>query len=238
MPQREAALPRGVKEEDILPKRYETFSMDNDWVQHVRSSLLGLEDGATSSREDINTSERFMPRVAASEPEPPEVVVNHWLPILQEQGYLTECHPDKFTAVEDWVPLYTPEGLEKHLPAALSAFASTEPPSLMAVVPLQIHVGTDRKFLLMSFHRHEYLVRQSINIGGKHRQLAFCSYCGVINENSKTALSHVRKHLDLLFVCGGCYAKSFPHGQALNKHMKTMCHATSAIREKARAPRK
>ena len=60
-PQREAALPRGVKEEDILPKRYETFTMDNDWVQHVRGSLLGLEDGATPSKEDINTSEHFVP---------------------------------------------------------------------------------------------------------------------------------------------------------------------------------
>ena len=129
-----------------------------------------------------------------------------------------------------WVPLYTLEGLEKHLPVALSAFVSTELPSLTAVVPLQIRVGMDREFLLTSFHPHECLVRQSINIHRKCRQLAFCPYCKVVNENSKTTLSHVRKHLDLLFVCGGCYAKSFPHGQALNKHMRTMCHTTSAIR--------
>ena len=107
MPQQEAALPRGVKEEDILHKRYETFTADNDWVQHVRGSLLGLENGATPSKEDINTSEHFVPQVAASEPEPPEVVATHWLPILWEQGYLMECHPDKFTAAGDWVSLYT-----------------------------------------------------------------------------------------------------------------------------------
>ena len=127
MPQWEAALPRGVKEEDILHKRYETFTADNDWVQCVGGSLLGLEDGATPSKEDINTSECFVPQAAASEPEPPEVVANHWLPILQEEGYLTECHPNQFMAAEDWVSLYTPEGLEKHLPAALSTFVSTEP---------------------------------------------------------------------------------------------------------------
>ena len=143
-----------MKEEDILQKRYETFTMDNDWVQSVRSSLLGLEDGATPSKEDINTSEHFVPRVAASEPELPEVVANHWLPILQEQGYLAECHPNKFTAVEDWVPLYTPEGLEKHLPVALSTFVSTEPPSLTGMVPLQICVVTDKEVLLTSFHWH------------------------------------------------------------------------------------
>ena len=176
--------------------------------------------------------------MAASEPEPPEVVASLWLPILQEQGYLAKCHPDQFTAAEDWVPLYILEGLEKHLPVGLSTFLSTGLPSLTAVVPPQICVGTDREFLLTNFHRHECLVRQSINIGGKRRQLAFCPYCGVVNENSDTTLSHVRKHLNLLFVCGGCYAKSFPHGQALNRHMRTMCHAMLAIREKARALRK
>ena len=237
-PQWEVALPRRVKEEDILHKRYETFTADNDWVQHVRGSLPGLEDGATPSKEDINTSEHFVPQAAASELEPPEVVANHWLPILREEGYLVECHPNQFTAVEDWVPLYILEGLEKHLLAAPSALVSTELPSLTAMVPPQIRMGMDREFLFTSFHRHECLVRQSINIGRKCRQLAFCPYCGVVNENSETALSHMRKHLDLLFICGGCYAKSFPHGQALNKHMRTMCHATSAIREKARAPRK
>ena len=61
MPQQEVALPRGVKKEDILPKRYETFTADNDWVQCVRGSLLGLEDGDTPSKEDINTLECFMP---------------------------------------------------------------------------------------------------------------------------------------------------------------------------------
>ena len=237
-PQQEMALPTGVKEEDLLPKRYETFAMDNNWVQWVRCSLLGLETGATPSKEDIDTSECFVPRAAALESEPPEVIMNHWFPILQEQGLLVECHPNQFTVVADWVPLYTPDGLEKHLLVALSAFVNAGPPHLTAVVPPEFHVGTDREFLLTNFHWHECLVRQLISIGGKCRQLAFCPYCRVINENSETALSHVRKHLDLLFVCGGCYSKSFPHGQALHKHMRTQCHSMSAIRDKTRASRR
>ena len=60
MPQREAALPKGVKMEDILPKRYETLATDY-WVHWVRCRLLGLEAGTTPSKEDINTSERFIP---------------------------------------------------------------------------------------------------------------------------------------------------------------------------------
>ena len=238
MPQREAALPTGAKEEDLLPKRYETFAMHNNWAQQVGCGLLGLETRATPSKEDINTSEHFVPQAAALESEPPEVTTDHWLPILQEQGLLAECHPDQFTAVAEWVPLYIPDSLEKHLPVALSIFMNAGLPRLTAVVPLEFCVGTDREFLLTNFHRHECLVRQSISIGGKHRQLAFCPYCGVINENSETALSHVRKHLDLLFVCGGCYSKSFSHGQTLNKHMRTQCCSVLAIRDKTRASRR
>ena len=125
-PQWEAALPRGVNKEDILPKRYETFTADNSWVQQVRCSLLGLEAGTMPSREDINTSEHFIPQAAASEPDLPEVITDHWLPILWEEGLLVECPPDQFTAMADWVPLYTWEGLERYLPAALSSFVSTQ----------------------------------------------------------------------------------------------------------------
>ena len=57
----EAALPRGVKMEDILPRRYETLAADLNWVHQVRCSLLELEAGTTPSKEDINTSERFVP---------------------------------------------------------------------------------------------------------------------------------------------------------------------------------
>ena len=63
MPPREAALPRWVKKEDILPKRYETFTADNSWVQCLRCSLLGLEAGTMPSRADIDTSEHFFPEL-------------------------------------------------------------------------------------------------------------------------------------------------------------------------------
>ena len=127
-PPREAVLPREVTEEDILPKRYETFAADNDWVQHMRCSLLGLEAGTTPSRKDIDTSEHFVPRVAASESDLPEVIIDHWLPIFREEGLLVECSPDQFTITVDWVPLYTREGLERYLPVALSSFVSTGAP--------------------------------------------------------------------------------------------------------------
>ena len=160
------------------------------------------------------------------------------MPILREEGLLVECSPDQFTATTDWVPLYTREGLERYIPAALSSFASTGVPQLTAVVPPECRVGTDKEFLLSNFHRHACLVRQSFNLGGRCRQLTFCPYCGVINENSNTALSHVRKYLDLHFVCGGCYSKSFLNGPALHKHMRTQCSSVMAIRDQSRSSRR
>ena len=218
-PPREAALPRGMSEKDILPKRYEVFTSDYDWVQSIRCSLLGLEAGASPSRRDIDNSSHFIPRTAVSETDLPEVITKHWLPILRMEGLLVECPPDQFTALVDWIPLYTRESLQKYLPTVLSAFPSLGIPSLIAIVPPEFRVGTDKEFLLCNFHRHLCLMRQSFNLEGRCRQLAFCPYCGVINENSNMALSHVRKHLDLQFVCGGCYSRSFLNGPALNKHM-------------------
>ena len=237
-PPQEAALPRGVTEEDILPKRYETFAADNGWVQCMRCSLLGLEPGTTPSRKDIDTSECFVPRAVASESDLPEVITDHWLPILWEEGLLVECSLDQFTAMADWVPLYTREGLERYLLMALSSFVSTGAPQLTAVVPPKCRVGTDKEFLLSNFHRHGCLVRQSFNLGGRCRQLAFCPYCGVINENSDTALSHMRKHLNLHFVCGGCYSKRFLNGPALHRHMRTQCPSVMAIRDQSRTSRR
>ena len=224
-------------EKDILPKRYEVFTSDYDLVQSIRGSLLGLEAGTSLSRRDIDNSSRFVPRMAVSKTDLPEVITEHWLPILRREGLLMECPLDQFTAPADWIPLYTCESLQKYLLAALSAFPSLGIPSLIAVVPPEFHVSMDKEFLLCNFHHHQCLMRQSFNLEGRCRQLTFCPYCGVINENSDMALSHMRKHLNLQFVCGGCYSRSFFNGPALNKHMKAQCASVTAIRDHSKPSR-
>ena len=97
-------------------------------------------------------------------------------------------------------------------------------------LPPEFRVGTDKEFFLCNFHHHKCLMRQSFNLEGRHRQLAFCPY-------SNTALSHMRKHLDLQFVCGGCCSKSFLNGPALNKHMKTQCASVTATRDRSKPSR-
>ena len=109
----EASLPRGTKEKDILPKRYEVFTSNYEWVQSVRGSLRGLEAGNSPSRRDIENSSHFIPRMVVSETELPKVIMKHWLPILRREGLLVECPPDQFITTVDWIPLYTREGLQK-----------------------------------------------------------------------------------------------------------------------------
>ena len=229
-PPPDVSLPKGMTEKDLLPQRYEVFASDYEWVQGVRGSLLRLEADDSPSRRQIECSSHFQLQTAASEMEPPEVIAEHWLANLRNDGILVECPPDQFTAPVDWILLYTSEGLQQYLPAVLSAFPSQGVPSLIAIAPPEFHVGSNKEFLLCNFHRHGCLMKQSFNIEGKRRQLAFCPYCGVINENSDTALSHVRKHLDLQFVCGGCFSRSFLNGPALNKHMRT-CASVTTIRD-------
>ena len=171
--------------------------------------------------------------MAASETEPPEVIVEQWLDNLRNDSILVECPPDQFTAPADWIPLYTSASLQRYLLAALSAFPNQGVPSLITVTPPEFHVGSNKEFLLCNFHQHGCLMRQYFSIEGKHRQLAFCPYCGVINENSDTALGHVRKHLNLQFVCGGCFSRSFLNGPALNKHMRT-CASVTAIEDRSK----
>ena len=171
------SLPKGTTEKDLLPRRHEVFSSDYERVQRVRGKLLGLEANDSPSKSQINRSSHFHLRTAASETELPEVVAEHWLESLREDGILVECPPDQFTAPDDWIPLYTRAGLQHYLPAALSAFQDQGVPSLIAVMPPDFHVGSDKEFLLSNFHRHVCLVRESFNIEGRRRQLVFCPYC-------------------------------------------------------------
>ena len=100
-PPHETTLPRGITEEDILPLRHEIFASDFDWAQSMRGSLLGLGEGVLPSRSDIESSSRFRPRTASSKQDLPNVIMEHWLPVLRRKGLLVECSPSQFTTPVD-----------------------------------------------------------------------------------------------------------------------------------------
>ena len=237
-PQQEQSLPAKTMEAVLIATRNELYGKDYPPVQEVRACLLGLDPDVTPTDAQINASPWFALRSAAVERDAPDIVTDHWMPYLEENDRLADCPQEEFNATEGWVPLYTPEKLEEHLPAALSAFGSAKPPSLMAVVPPIFPLGMDKEFMLTSFHLRACLRRASLMVSGKRRQVAFCPYCGITNDNAETGLNHVRKHLDVMLVCGGCHTKSVCLGQALQKHMKDNCPAILAILGKTRGGRR
>ena len=237
-PQQEQNLPAETMEAVLITTRNELYGKDYLHVQEVRAHLLGLDPDITPTDAQINASLRFALRPAAVEKDAPDKVTDYWMPYLEENDRLADCPPEEFHATEGWVPLYTPEKLEEHLPAALSAFGSAKPPRLTAVVPPNFPLGIDKEFMLTSFHLRACLRRASLTVSGKRRQVAFCPYCGVTNDNAETGLNHVRKHLDVMLVCGVCHTKSVCLGQALQKYMKDNCPAVLAILGKTRGGRK
>ena len=237
-PQQEQSLPAETMEAVLIATRNELYGKDYPPVQEVRARLLGLDPDVTPTDAQINASPRFALRPAAVERDAPDIVTDHWMPYLEENDRLADCPPEEFHATEGWVPLYTPEKLKEHLPAALSAFGSAKPPRLTAVVPPNFPLGMDKEFMLTSFHLRACLRRASLTVSGKRRQVAFCPYCGITNDNAEMGLNHVWKHLDVMLVCGGCHTKSVCLGQALQKHMKDNCPAVLAILGKTRGGRR
>ena len=237
-PRQEQDLSVEMTETILLAARSELYAKDYLRAKEVWARLLGLDPTVTPTEAQINASSRFTLCSAAMEKDAPDIVTDHWMPYLEWSNRLADCPPEEFHATEGWVPLYTPEKLGEHLPAALSAFGSATPPSLTAVVPPNVPLGMDKEFMLTSFHRRECLRRTSLMIGGKRRQVAFCPYCGVTNDNAETGLNHVQKHLDVMLVCGGWHTKSVCLGQALQKHMKDNCPAVVAILGKTRGGKK
>ena len=58
-PPHDVSLPKGTKEKDLLPQRYEVFASNYEWVQHVRGSFLRLEPNDSPSRRQIEGSSHF-----------------------------------------------------------------------------------------------------------------------------------------------------------------------------------
>ena len=237
-PQQEQNLPAETTEAVLILTRNELYGKDYPHVQEIRARLLSLAPDVTPTDAQINASPRFALRPAAIGKEAPNIVTDYWMPYLEKNNWLADCPAEEFNATDGWVPLYSPEKLEEHLPAALSAFGSAKPPHLMAVVPPNFPLGINKEFMLTSFHMRGCLRRASLMVNGKRRQIAFCPYCSVTNENAETGLNHVRKHLDVMLVCGGCHTKSVCLGQALQKHIKDNCPAVLAILGKTRGGRK
>ena len=210
----------GLSDETLCDHRFTVYGRNSTAVHEVRAKILGLEAEMRPSQQDINSSPIFALRRAADESWPPSIIGKHWVPYLEQKVHLVDCKPKDFSYKGGWLPLYTRAGVTKHLSGLQSLLNKDKTSPLIAVIFPEMDFQYEWEYVIHKLHKSESLNWISISYDTNQRkQIAFCPYCGVMNENTATALSHVRKHLGIAFLCGGCYGKIYKKPQFLYNHM-------------------
>ena len=216
----ESPLPSGLSDETLRDHRFTVNGKDSPAVHEVRAKILGLKAGMRPSRQDIDLSPIFALRRAADESGSPSIIGKDWVPHLKQRGHLADCKPKDFSYKDGWMPLYMRAGITKHLSGLESLLNRDKTSPLIAVVLPEMEFQYEWEYVIHNLHKSESLNQTSITYDTNQRkQIAFCPYCGVMNENTVTAHSHMRKHLGKAFLCGGCYIKIKKKPQYLYNHM-------------------
>ena len=214
----------GPSEAALQKARFELYKKDRPEVKEVRAQILGLDEGEEATQEDFDSSPNFQLRRVVDETCPPTVIDEHWIDHLDSEGRIAKCKPHDFKFEDEWLSLYTRAGVTKQV-SGLGSLLNTQGDSpLIAVIPPDMLFQYEREYVIHQLHEAECLARVSVYYGeNQQKQIAFCPYCGIMNENSATAYSHARKHLGITFLCGGCYDKLYKALQHLSHHMKSCC---------------
>ena len=216
----ESSSSTGLSDETLHDHTFTVYGRDSTAVHEVRAKILGLEAEMRPSQQDINSSSIFALRRVADESRPPSIIGKHWVPYLEQKGHLADCKPKDFSYKDGWLPLYTRVGVTKHLSGLESLLNKDKTSPLITVILHEMDFQYGQEYVVHKLHKSKSLNRISISYDTNQRkQIAFCPYCGVMNENMATALSHARKHLGIAFLCGGCYGKIYKKPQFLYNHM-------------------
>ena len=98
-------------------------------------------------------------------------------------------------------------------------------PALVAVVPPTTMTPLEATIGVGGLHNVAALCKAIIpKLSGdpekKAKQFSFCGYCGVRIENFEMDVNHIRHHLRLELLCGGCYGKAFIMNIQMSSHLK------------------
>ena len=204
--------------------RFELYDKDLPEVKEVRARILGLEEGEEATQEDFDSLPDLRLRRVVNKTCPPTVIGEYWIDHLDSEGCLAKCKSNDFKFEDEWLPLYTRASVTKQV-SGLGSLLNTQGDSpLIAVIPPDMPFQYEWEYVIHRLHKEEFLARVSIYYDdNQQKQIAFCPYCGMMNENSATTYSHARKHLGITFLCGGCYSKLYKVPQHLFHHMKSCC---------------
>ena len=202
----ESSSSTGLSDETLCNHRFTVYGKDSTTDHEVRAKILSLKAGMRPSQQDIKSSPIFALRRAADESWSPSIIGQHWVPYLEQKGHLADCKPKDFTYKDGWLPLYTRAGITKHLSGLESLLNKDKTSPLIAVILPEMDFQYEQEYMIHKLHKSESLNRISISCDTHQRkQITFCPYCGVMNENTANAHGHARKHLGIAFLCGGCF---------------------------------
>ena len=178
----------GPSEAALRKARFKLYDKDLPEVKEVCARILGLQEGEEATQEDFDSSPSFQLRRVVDETCPPTVIGKHWIDHLNSEGRLAKCKPNDFKFEDEWLPLYTRAGVTKQV-SGLGSLLNTQGDSpLIAVIPPDMSFQYDREYVIHQLHKAECLARVSVHYcENQQKQIAFCPYCGVVNENSATA---------------------------------------------------
>ena len=214
----------GPSEAALRKAQFELYEKDLPEVQEVCARILSLNKVEKVTQEVLDSSPTFHLRRVADETHPPMVIGTHWIDHLDNDGRIAKCKPHDFKFEDEWLPLYTRTWVTRHV-FSLSSLVNTQgDSSLISIIPPDMLFQSEREYVIHQLHKADCLSWVTVYYGkNQQKQIAFCPYCRVMNENSVTAYSHARKHLGITFLCGGCYGKLYKVPQHLSQHMKSCC---------------
>ena len=222
--------------------RYKAFTDDTELAQQARNMMLGLDPGARLSRQEIKGDSRFDYVRAAAVPKgsPVEDVSGYWEKLFSDKQLFATCLPSEVEVADDWETIYRTDDLIALVPTTAGAWKSQDKkPRFVIVAHPSRSVDHLKKkdFGITNFHESASVRKVSINFGGKgnRKQIAFCPYCGIHYENNETALSHLRQHLSLEFLCGGCLTSWHLAPGTLGRHQSHCGAIPAAAKPKTRS---
>ena len=212
-----------------LQKRIEVYIDDRTVARVVRGSMMGLESNKEPTRVEIEADKTFKLRGPKEGPKGIPNISKHWVSHLADLHVLGEAPIDEFEPPKGWPQIYTWESFVKYAKdiATGGLWSRRAKPSLVVIVPADSPKLTSSYFLTL-LHKEKSITRKSVYYKLKETdeeklciQYSFCAYCGVLSMNKNSGYSHLRKHLGVEFVCGGCLGYKGSDPLHVSAHMET-----------------
>ena len=166
-------------------------------------------------------------------------IAGHWISILANSNVLGDKHPKVYKPPEGWPKIYSWETFKaKASEVATKLWHNKKSyPSIVVVIPPE-ETEFRKSYFLNRLHRVSSIGRISVYYEDaktrkqRRKQYCFCGYCRVVSMNEDSGFSHMRKHLRVKFVCGGClnYKDPIPKNMGLHMQVCLPCCATCKAR--------